>query len=362
MSRPLISSKKMMMTVGWVMLMSAGSSFAAPTSENNDRLRKALKQYPAADANKDGVLTLSEATTFRNKVRGGQKGAKTPGRKHPQLAAKTVSGDSVKPGSEIKGYNGLYMGHSFFKPSATDLLTIIPDSSVINHTEYIVMQGGQGGSPGFLWDNERNRAKGQTYLDSGKADLLVMTYYSPADSSIEHYSRWFDYALSKNPKMTFMVTIPWGKNPHDYDKALLATQNQRAAALHKMLIVPLRKKYPDNRVLYCPYGWGVYELVERFHDGKLPGVKYVLNPDKKGRTQSKQKNEQLVNDELGHGGALVGKLGALLWMQTLYNCDLSPMKPQRVEGLPGVDLNEIAETVYKKIRPFNALYNNKGAR
>lgn len=358
MSRPLMSFKKMMM-LGCVMLMSAASSFAAPTSENNDRLRNALKQYPAADANKDGVLTFSEATSFKNKARGGQKGAKKPGRKHPQLAAKTVSGDSVKPGSEIKGYNGLYMGHSFFKPSAEKLLEVIPDSSVVNHTEYIVMQGGQGGSPGFLWDNERNRAKGQTYLDSGKADLLVMTYYSPADSSIEHYSRWFDYALSKNPKMTFMVTIPWGKNPHKLDKGALTGKGARSAVLHDSLIVPLRKKYSKNKILYCPYGMGVYELVARFHDGKLPGVKYVLNPDRRGRTQSKQKNEQLVNDELGHGGALVGKLGALLWMQTLYGCDLSSMKPQRVEGLPEVDLNEIAAGVHKKIALFNALYEHK---
>ena len=38
----------------------AASCFAAPTSDNNERLRNALKQNPAADANKDGVVTQEE--------------------------------------------------------------------------------------------------------------------------------------------------------------------------------------------------------------------------------------------------------------------------------------------------------------
>ena len=37
---------------------------AAVTSKNNPRLKAALKEYPAADANKDGVLTMSEAMAY----------------------------------------------------------------------------------------------------------------------------------------------------------------------------------------------------------------------------------------------------------------------------------------------------------
>ena len=40
------------------------------TSENNEQLRGALKRYPLADANKDGVLTLEEARTFLQKRAG----------------------------------------------------------------------------------------------------------------------------------------------------------------------------------------------------------------------------------------------------------------------------------------------------
>ncbi len=39
-----------------------------PTSENNERLAKALRRYPEADVNKDGVLTAAEAKDYMAKV------------------------------------------------------------------------------------------------------------------------------------------------------------------------------------------------------------------------------------------------------------------------------------------------------
>lgn len=43
-------------------------SAQAQTSESNARLKEALKRYPQADANKDGVLTLDEAKAFKEKA------------------------------------------------------------------------------------------------------------------------------------------------------------------------------------------------------------------------------------------------------------------------------------------------------
>lgn len=42
------------------------------TSANNDRLRKALKQYPEADTNKEGVLSMVEGLALLAKIKGGQ--------------------------------------------------------------------------------------------------------------------------------------------------------------------------------------------------------------------------------------------------------------------------------------------------
>jgi hypothetical protein len=48
--------------------VSAGALGAdAPTSENNARLRKALKEHPEADTNRDGVLTRREGLAFLKK-------------------------------------------------------------------------------------------------------------------------------------------------------------------------------------------------------------------------------------------------------------------------------------------------------
>ena len=66
-----------------------------------------------------------------------------------------------------------------------------------------------------------------------------------------------------------------------------------------------------------------------------------------------------MNDETGHGGDLITRLNALVWLQTLYGCDFSKMEPQTVEGLPDIPLNEIAIKVGKKIDPYNAVYKGK---
>src|SRR5688572_24436207 len=39
------------------------------TSKNNERLRKGLEQYPEADTNKDGILTMAEGFAYLAKVR-----------------------------------------------------------------------------------------------------------------------------------------------------------------------------------------------------------------------------------------------------------------------------------------------------
>ena len=62
---------------------------------------------------------------------------------------------------------------------------------------------------------------------------------------------------------------------------------------------------------------------------------------------------------MGHGGELISHLNTLVWLQTIYNYDISDLKKQRVKGLPDIDLNEIAAKTYKKIIPFNEVYKGK---
>ena len=331
----------------------------APTSENNARLKKAFEHYPEADTNKDGILTMAEAKAYMAKNGKGKEGGKQKGRGGRATGPTTVSGDDVPKGKEIKGCYGLYMGHSFFKPAAFGLLEVVPDTRVVDHTGCTVMSGGENGSPKLLWENPRAKTGAQKFLDSGKVELLVMTCFSAEDSRIEDYSKWFDYALSKNSKTNLMIAMPWGKHMYRASVEELEKNEKNGTLFYEGVIQPLRKKYPNNKIIFCPYSFGVYELIRRFKKGKLPGVKHLLNPDKRARKKSDQANDQLFKDELGHGGDLISHLNTLVWLQTIYDYDISDLKKQRVEGLANVDLNEIATTVYKKVAPFNAVYKGK---
>lgn len=258
---------------------------------------------------------------------------------------------------EKVGFNGLYMGHSFFIPSVKQLEQIVEDSEITNHQQTAVFAGGAYGSPRRLWDNEKKRTEIENYLNTKKYDLVAMTYFSPVDSSLEHYSRWIDYAISKNPTTTFMITLPWSPQLFKASVLEITIAKVFSVGLKDSLIKDLRDKYPNNKILFCPYGLGTYELVERFRKGQLPGVKHVLNENRLERQLPKSKYEQLLRDELGHPNELVSKLGALLWLQTLYDYDLEKMKPQMVTGLPKINLNEIALFVGKQIRPLNDVYD-----
>lgn len=52
-----------------ILLALTATLTAQVTSENNEMLREGLKRYPAADTNKDGVLTMEEGRAFLAKMR-----------------------------------------------------------------------------------------------------------------------------------------------------------------------------------------------------------------------------------------------------------------------------------------------------
>lgn len=64
---------------------------AQATSENDDRLKRALKQYPQADANKDGVLTEAEARAFLKQLKSGTGGKATKAKKATEGAEPTFA-------------------------------------------------------------------------------------------------------------------------------------------------------------------------------------------------------------------------------------------------------------------------------
>jgi hypothetical protein len=149
-----------------------------------------------------------------------------------------------------------------------------------------------------------------------------------------------------------MVALPWKGQLYRATKEELAQTEDNYKKHYDNLIVPLRKKYPNNKIIYCPYGLGVYELINRLSNDNLPGIKHILNPDR-----NKNAKDQILKDPTGHGTDLVSVLNSLVWLQTIYKYDISTIKKKfRVEGLPGINLNEIAAKIYEKIKPYNAAH------
>ena len=249
------------------------------------------------------------------------------------------------------------MGHSFFNPVARELVNRIPDSTIVDHRAYIVAAGGVNGSPKALWDAPAKRSQGIQHLQAGGVDVLSLTYFSPETSSLQDYKRWMDTALEHNPDIRMVLGLPWGRYVHGANLDDLATMDEKIDLFFEQVIKPLRAAYPNNQIIFCPYGLGVNELVRRLLQDNLPGVKYVMHPDPAARAASKRSGEQLVNDQIGHGGELVIRLSALIMLAVIYDYDLSLLSSQKMKKLPEIDLVAIAEKIVQRIQPYNALYH-----
>ena len=72
----LVTTMRNSILSGILVLALASPAPAQQTSANAKWLAEALKRFPAADTNKDGILTMAEARAFQRKR--GQQGAKGP--------------------------------------------------------------------------------------------------------------------------------------------------------------------------------------------------------------------------------------------------------------------------------------------
>ena len=248
----------------------------------------------------------------------------------------------------VQGYRGLFMGHSFFRPSAQQLNQRSAEWGIDGHIGNTIFRGGSNGSPLKLWEDSKVLQDATDLLSGGQIELLALTYYSAENSRIEDYQQWFDLALESNPEIKFLITIPWTLGPHRITPGDLEGLMAGTLSLFDSLITPLRQRYPNNAVIFCPYGLGAYELVENFFDGELDGVEYLS-----AAPSSNSGDEYLFRDSTGHANDLVTTLSTLIWANTLYGVDPTELDPVRVTNLPEVDLNSFAYEAGQIVMPYN---------
>ncbi|MEM7478952.1 MAG: hypothetical protein AAF483_28550 [Planctomycetota bacterium] len=306
------------------------ASHSQAQNQIGEKLKQALKLYPEADLNKDGVLSIDEAKTFRSKMRG-KKAQRLPSSEPVDTAS------YEQPADFNEGARCLFMGHSFFIPVAKQFDEIARSSGLPNHHANFVMNGGGGGAPGRIWSSKPHRASATKILEAGNVHLLGMTYYDETNCKVEDYERWIDLAVKHNPKVRVFIGLCWPDAPQakisEFDR-ILRVSNERVFNT----VQTLRERHPDVPIQFVNYGLVARELKAQHAKGESSEIESLV---------SREPNS-LFRDTKGHAGPLLLEVAALAWIQQLYGVELKLVKAEAVKS-------ESA----KKILPLVASFNER---
>ncbi|MGB1142010.1 MAG: hypothetical protein ACPG1A_13995, partial [Halioglobus sp.] len=211
------------------------------------------------------------------------------------------------------GFKSLFIGHSFFRPFAEAMPDYVGAAGITGHTQTVVFAGGANGAPEALWNNASKRNEIQAVLDGGDIELFGMTYH-PTYPTTTGYVNWINYALSKNPTTRIALALPWSPYPSSTDAATYASTwlSSQATSWHG-LVDTLRALYPGVDIFSIPYGQSAVELRLLFADNNLPDVDNL-----QGSAAT-----SIYTDNLGHAGDILKDLGRLVWLNALYDVDLT---------------------------------------
>ncbi len=332
----------------------AQPAWSQPTSENNSRLKKGLKDYPEADTDGDGVLTLKEARTFLKKMADGDK--KSPARKGgdsdtaievPKEELQRDDLEKFEPeGAGDGGVKMLFIGHSLVAPVEKMIRYISRGVRLEDYESRMQYSGGKSGAPLRHWNYTGSKQKTRPALMTGKWDYMAMgMYYYWAE--VEDISRWIDFALKYNPGMKFYLQDGWpaadgGRSNYasnsreakalraaageiwkdveedDRGKKILTMKafEKAIAGLDKNMDVKLKalkKKYP-GKVFSIRSSHAMLELRRLLEKKKLPVISRVLAASRKDRDSA------LYVDQL-HSGTAVILLESYLYLAAVHKLD-----------------------------------------
>tara|TARA_B100001093_G_scaffold104783_1_gene97024 strand:- start:241 stop:1074 length:834 start_codon:yes stop_codon:yes gene_type:complete len=246
----------------------------------------------------------------------------------------SCSKDEGSPQEESTGYNMLLIGNSFFRPYADHLNNLASYANLNEHSSTVVKRGGENGRPINLW-NDSNTEEHQlikSTLDQGNIEVFGMTsgYDIDSDNPTEGHSAWIRYALQNNPNIIIFIAIgsldfPNGdSNSTRPDWDTLASDNGFNSIqefydyyinelIHKEIVDKLRLEFPSTKIFTIPTGWATKNLVQMNLDNELLDDISMVGP----------KSSSIFTDEKGHQGQIVIETGTMIWLNGIYNVDLS---------------------------------------
>ncbi len=224
-----------------------------------------------------------------------------------------------------QGSNMLLIGNSFFRPYAEHLEVIALDACFEDHNATTVFRGGNNGRPINFWNdslsNEHQQIK--SILDQGNVEFFGMTAgHDTIGNRIEGHRAWIDYALQSNPNVTIFIAIPPIDFPANWDALATAYGYNSIQDLytyfvndlvHDSIVDPLRIEFPSTNIFTIPTGWAAVNLNQMNQDGLLLDNISFMGP----------KPTSIFTDNKGHQGQIVIETGTLIWLNSIYNVDLS---------------------------------------
>ena len=242
--------------------------------------------------------------------------------------------DEITLPQETQGYNMLLIGNSFFKPYANNLNEVALDAGFEEHNATLVFRGGDNGRPINFWNDSNSTAHQEikATLDQGNLDYFGMTsgYDFDSENPTEGHSAWIQYALQKNPNIIIFIAIgsfdfPNGdSNSTRPDWDTFASDNGFNSiqefydyyinkVIHKEIVDELRLEFPSTKIFTIPTGWATKNLAQMNLDNELLDDISMVGP----------KSSSIFTDEKGHQGQIVIETGTMIWLNSIYNVDLS---------------------------------------
>jgi hypothetical protein len=215
----------------------------------------------------------------------------------------------------------------------------------------LVIRGGENGRPINFWNDSTSQEHQEIKyaLDQGGLDFFGMTSGHNSENRIEGHKNWIEYAIQNNPNITIFISI----SPFDFPAGdpnstrpnwnLLSIENGFNSIqelydyyvneiIHKEIVDELRIIFPTTNIFTIPTGWATKNLAQMQLDDLLLDEIELFGP----------KPMSIFTDPKGHQGQIVIEAGTLIWLNSIYNEELSG---NNYETGFNTDLHSIAEDI-----------------
>lgn len=336
-------------------LLAGGAVVAQQPTE--EQLARLLQRFPEADRNKDGRLTVEEASAYRTRLQPANRPGRPAGRRGVQRDFKVDPGweaerfpahavcylapeqiratyaRGLKSGEQAvtsfpKPEDGALRivgtGHSFMAPGY-HALPHICRAAGFEQPLHLHTGGGMTGSARYKWEEENGifqfdgKPKPKLLASIANAEWEAMMWGPYFKDRPAFYRCWIEFCLQYNPDMRFYLSDAWpqvedlGAVPESEEvltAETIARLGREKHGKYAQLVTELNREFP-GKVFILPTCDAMVRAAQLFHRGELPGVEGI------NRAIGK-KERSLWRDVLGHLGPGFDRLEGYVFYASLY--------------------------------------------